>query len=265
MGTHPGLLAFHDWPRRLSKAWRAGGEALGDLVFPWRCAVCEMAVPGLREPFCALCRGVLMARAAEIQRNSCPRCAMPVGPFADLDKGCSECRGRPLGFDAAIAMGYHEGPCRRLCLKLKNEREAWLAPWMSGLLVEARAAELALLPADAWVVPVPLHWLRRLYRGYNQSDALAQSLARRLGLEARRPIRRIKYTERLVGMNLTRRAEIMRGAFEVHARQGPDLKGRTILLVDDVLTTGATTGAAARAMKRAGAKRVVVAVLSRAL
>jgi ComF family protein len=190
---------------------------------------------------------------------------MPVGPFADLDKGCSECRGRPLGFDAAIAMGYHEGPCRRLCLKLKNEREAWLAPWMSGLLAEARGAELALLPADAWVVPVPLHWLRRLYRGYNQSDALAQSLARRLGLEPRRPIRRIKYTERLVGMNLTRRAEIMRGAFEVHARQGPDLKGRTILLVDDVLTTGATTGAAARALKRAGAKRVVVAVLSRAL
>lgn len=265
MGADLGRLGLHDWPRRLSQAWRAGGEAVGDLIFPWRCAVCEAVAPGLREPFCEPCRIALRARAEEVQRASCPRCAMPVGPFADLEKGCSECRGRPLGFDAAIAVSYHEGPWRRLCLKLKSERQAWLAPWMAGMLADARAAELAVLPADAWVVPVPLHWLRRLKRGYNQSDALAESLARRLGLETQRPVRRIKYTEHLVGTSLAKRAEIVRGAFKVDARRAPDLKGRTILLVDDVLTTGATTGAAARVLKRAGAARVVVAVLSRAL
>jgi ComF family protein len=190
---------------------------------------------------------------------------MPVGPFADLEKGCSECRGRPLGFDAAIALGPHEGAWRRLCLRLKSEREAWLAPWLGGLLAEARAADLAPLPADSWVVPVPLHWLRRLYRGYNQADALAHDLAGRLGLEAHRPARRVKRTARLVGKSLEKRARIVRGAFKVDGRRAPDLKGRTILLVDDVLTTGATTGAVARALKRAGAARVVVAVLSRAL
>jgi ComF family protein len=190
---------------------------------------------------------------------------MPVGPFADVEKGCSECRGRPLGFDASIATGYHEGAWRALCVRLKKERAAWLAPWMAGLTAEARAADFALLPADAWIVPVPLHWLRRLERGYNQADALALALARRLDLPARRPIRRVKNTGRLVGLTLTQRAEVVRGAFEVDPRVAPDLKGRTILLVDDVLTTGATTGAAARALKRAGAARVVVAVLSRAL
>lgn len=265
MAATPGLASLRDWPRRLSDAWRSAGEALGDLVFPWRCAVCEEAGPGLREPFCEPCRAALRARAEEVRRASCPRCAMPVGPFADLEKGCSECRGRPLGFDAAVAAGYHEGAWRRLCVKLKGERAAWLAPWMAGLLADARAAELDRLPADAWAVPVPLHWLRRLERGYNQSDALAEALARRLGLEARRPVRRIKYTEHLVGTSLAKRAEIVRGAFEVDARRAPDLKGRTILLVDDVLTTGATAGAVARALKRAGASRVVVAVLSRAL
>jgi ComF family protein len=265
MGAYPGLPAFHDWPCRLSKAWRAGGEALGDLVFPWRCVVCDTAGPGLRSPFCEPCRADLLTRAGEIQRASCPRCAMPVGPFADLKGGCSECRGRPLGFDAAITLGYYEDPWKRLCLRLKQESNAWLAPWAVGLLVEARAAELALTPADAWVVPIPLHWLRRLWRGYNQSDALARGLACRLGLETHQPVRRIRYTKPLGGLNPTQRAETVRGAFEVDARRGPELKGRTILLVDDVLTTGATTGAAARALKRAGAARVVVAVLSRAL
>ena len=265
MGAHLGRPAFHGWSRRLSQAWRAGGEAVGDLVFPWRCAVCEAVGPGLREPFCAPCRAALRTRAEEVRRASCPRCAMPVGPFADLEKGCSECRGRPLGFDSAIAASYHEGAWRRLCLRLKSEREAWLAPWMAGLLADARAEELARLPAGSWVVPVPLHWLRRLVRGYNQSDALAEALARRLGLETQRPVRRIKNTEHLVGTSLAKRAEIVRGAFEVDARRDLDLKGRTILLVDDVLTTGATTGAVARVLKRAGAARVVVAVLSRAL
>ena len=133
----------------------------------------------------------------------------------------------------------------------------------SDLLAEARQAELPRLPRDAWVVPVPLHWWRRLRRGYNQAEALAQGLSRRVDLRVHQPLRRVKAADHLAHKGATERMQAMRGAFR--ARRDHGLKGRTILLVDDILTTGATTGAAARALKQAGARRVVVAVLARTL
>jgi ComF family protein len=152
---------------------------------------------------------------------------------------------------------------RDLCLRLKHERNAWLAPWLSDLLAEARHAELGQLPHDAWIVPVPLHWWRRLRRGYNQADALAYGLARRLELRVHQPLKRIRATDRLAQMGVTERIEALRGAFR--ARRDPGLRGKTVLLIDDILTTGATSGAAARALKQVGAKRVVVAVLARTI
>jgi len=146
---------------------------------------------------------------------------------------------------------------------LKHERNAWLAPWLGNLLADARQSELARLPRDAWIVPVPLHWWRRLQRGYNQAEALAKGLSRSLDLRVRQPLRRIKATDRLAHKTASDRMDAMRQAFR--ARLDPGLKGRTILLVDDILTTGATCGAAARALKQAGAKRVIVAVLARTL
>jgi ComF family protein len=113
----------------------------------------------------------------------------------------------------------------------------------------------------AWIVPVPLHWWRHWRRGFNQAEALARALARRLDLPVRRPLRRIKATEKLAELSPTERARALRGTFR--ARKGPGLAGRTVLLVDDVLTTGANCGAAARALKQAGAARVVVAVIAR--
>jgi predicted amidophosphoribosyltransferase len=147
--------------------------------------------------------------------SSCPRCALPVGPFADLRGGCAACRDRSLGFDSAIALGPYDGALRDLCL-----------------------------------------------RGYNQAEALASGLARRLRRPVRHRLRRVTATERLANKGQTERADIMHGAFR--ARAGGKLTGRTVLLVDDVLTTGATCSAAARALKKAGAARVIVVVIARA-
>lgn len=245
----------------LAGAMASCGHAFEDLFFPWTCALCGSEEPGLRGPFCPRCRAELMDATAPATHPRCPRCALPVGPFADLRGGCSKCRDQSLGFDAALALGTYEGPLRDLCLRLKHERNAWLAPWLCDLLVEARRAELSRLPADAWVVPVPLHWLRRLRRGYNQADALTRGLARRLKLGVHRPLRRIRSTDPLAQKAATERRKAMRGVFR--ARRDPALRGRTVLLVDDIMTTGITSSEAARTLKKAGAKRVVVAVLAR--
>jgi ComF family protein len=114
------------------------------------------------------------------------------------------------------------------------------------------------------VVPIPLHWRRWWARGYNQSDELADALASRLGLRTVRPLRRVRATPKLAGMGRVERARNLRGAFQIRRPWSGRLAGRTILLIDDVLTSGATCGAAARTLKRAGAARVVAVVVGRA-
>jgi ComF family protein len=235
-------------------------RAFDALLFPWSCPVC--GAEGLGSPFCPSCRQGILEQSARAAMSSCPRCALPVGPFADLRGGCAACRDRSLGFDSAIALGPYDGALRDLCLRLKHEQNAWLAPRLSDLVVEARHDAISQLPSDVWIVPVPLHWSRRWRRGYNQAEALASGLARRLRRPVRHRLRRVTATERLANKGQTERADIMRGAFR--ARAGGKLTGRTVLLVDYVLTTGATCSAAARALKKAGAARVIVVVIARA-
>ena len=160
-----------------------------------------------------------------------------------------------------MALGPYDGPIRSLCLDLKREGEAWLGRWAADLVIEAHGEKLKRLGA-ARVVAVPLHWKRRLQRGYDQAEALARPLARGLGLKVERVLKRVKATEKLAELGRTERAGVMKGAFEVVGGKG--FAGETVILVDDILTTGATCGAAARALKRAGARKVVVVVIGRA-
>jgi ComF family protein len=236
------------------------GEALNALVFPWSCPMC--GAEGSGSPFCQSCAQGLLEQSAWAAASACPRCALSVGPFGDLHGGCAACRDHVLGFDAALALGSYDGDLRDLCLQLKHEQNAWIAPWLSDLFVEARHEAINHLSPDAWIVPVPLHWWRRWRRGYNQAEALARGLSRRLDLPIRQPLRRVVATDRLADKGPTERAQVMQGVFRV--RPSRQLAGRTVLLVDDVLTTGATCGAAARALKKAGAARVVVVVIARA-
>ena len=244
------------------RAWLAAGVGTAaSLAFPWECPVCGADDEGRASPFCDACRAELVDAAG----RACERCASPVGPYADVD-GCRECRGRKFGFDGALALGPYQGPLRSVCLMLKREPEAWLGRWLAELLVEARPELKALTggPAGAVVAPVPLHWRRWWSRGYNQADELAGSLSAALGLRLARPLKRVRDTEKLAGLGRVERAETMRGAFRVRRNGADSVRGRTVLLVDDVLTTGSTCGAAARALKAAGAKRVIAVVVGRA-
>ena len=122
-------------------AWsRAGWARWAGRSMPW-CSpgrARSAARRGQGGAFCPSCRGALLERAAKAAASACPRCALPAGPYADLRRGCGDCRGRSLGFEAAIALGPYEGTLRDLCLRMKHDRDAWLAPWLCDLWVEAR-------------------------------------------------------------------------------------------------------------------------------
>jgi ComF family protein len=239
---------------RLIRRWSSAClGALGGLAFPLECVLCG----GEGGPICDGCRGELVGGAGA----ACRRCARPLGPWESDEGGCVECRGRALGFDGAIALGPYRGPIRHLCLRLKRRRDAWLAAWVAEVLVAARGERLR-EHTGARVAAVPLHWSRLWRRGYDQADALARQVARRLGLRRVHPLQRVRATPPLRHLGRVERAEVLRGAFR--ARGGAAIAGRTVLLVDDILTTGATCGAAARALKRAGAARVVAVVVGRA-
>ncbi len=242
--------------RRLATFGRDLAQGALALCYPGVCAACGRALPPEEIPFCKPCRTTLTSD----DRPTCPRCASTVGAFTDLADGCPLCRDKAYHFEGALRLGPYDGLLRELVLRMKHASGEGLAELVGDLWAGHAAARLQQVGADV-VVPVPLHWWRRLQRGYNQSEALAQSLAAHLRLPCRpRWLRRFRYTPRQTLQTPAARWDNVRGVFA--ARPRAELKGKTVLLVDDVLTTGSTASEAARALRGAGAKRVVVAVLA---
>jgi ComF family protein len=168
-----------------------------------------------------------------------------------------------LGFAEVVTLGAYEEPLRSLCVGLKRETGAWMADWLADLLVEVEGPRLSALGASG-VTAVPLHWRRRFRRRYNQSSLLAVRLARRLGLPVGSWLRRREGGGVLAGCSPTERFDRMKQAFAPRLWPKPRLDGQTILLVDDILTTGATCGAAARVLRSLGASRVIAVAIARA-
>lgn len=219
-------------------------ESLLRLVYPPRCAGCRGATE--REPFCPACAEALLDVPP-----GCARCGQP-GP----DDPCGACRADPPDFDAVRAGGLLGGPLADAIHAFKyGDRAALARPlgaWLAG-----RAA----LPSGARVLPIPLARRRRIARGYDQAFLLANALGRAAGL---RPLHaalfRVRETPPQVGRGRAARARNVVGAFVAT----PAVNGRDLVLVDDVVTTGATAAAAARALKAAGARTVTVVALARA-
>jgi ComF family protein len=228
-----------------------------ELLYPARCLLCHELRGPEHAPFCAACWQALFTDSLPC----CPRCAATVGPFAAHDGRCVHCRHEALPFDAVVRLGAYEGRLRDVVLRLKHRSGEGLAEVLGQRWGAEQRARLAGLGADR-VVPVPLHWWRRWRRGYNQAAALAYGLGQALDLPCQRWwLRRVRPTPPQTSQSGAARLDNVRGAFQ--ARRGATLRGRTVLLVDDVMTTGATVTEAARALRDAGAARVVVAVLAR--
>lgn len=165
------------------------------------------------------------------------------------------CRSGRRGFDEAFCYGAYEGTLRKLIHLFKYSGMRGLAQPLGALLADA-------LPRDRQfdlVTAVPLHWWRQWLRGFNQSELLSKAIARARGIPAKQVLRRGSATRAQAGLSNAQRRENVAGAFRARRR----VAGLRILLIDDVMTTGATAGACARALKKAGARSVAVLALAR--
>jgi ComF family protein len=226
--------------------------SLADILFPPRCSACRDMLPSADEAsvsgsLCAVCEITL-----EPITEACRRCGLP-GPDADA---CASCEAEPPGFDSASAALLYGGAISDVLHRYKYEDHPELARPLADWIVGMK-----LPPADV-VVPVPLHASRRRERTYDQALYLARrvAVARSLPCEPGL-LTRLRATARQVGQHRNERLANIRGAFVA----SPRVAGRSVLLVDDVVTTGATASECARALKTAGAVRVHVASVARAV
>ena len=239
---------------------RRAGRAGVNLLFPPQCASCQEEISAVGDgPL--LCDRCLLQFAPDV-RPRCGRCGQLVPEGFETDESCSGCRGRRLRFDSVTTLGAYEGELRSAVLHMKRAAFDPLAMALGGLLADRLAKPLAVLQPDL-IVPVPMFWFRRMRRGTNSPEMLAQRLAARLSLPTRRRLRRTRHTQPQAGLSAPQRRKNVRGAFR--SRRGRRLDDMRVLLVDDVLSTGATCSEAARALRHSGAARVDVVVVARAI
>ena len=245
-------------------------ESLLAVVFPSPCVLCGQELTGkLLGGACRECLSTLEPYAGSL----CARCGLPLAARIALPGYlCADCRRGEPHFDAARSYGIYAGTLRAAVLKLKFHRRERLGLELGELLIEPwRALEpAAAIDGTVLIVPVPLHTQRERERGYNQARLLAEGFRRamrlrngaaRLKLEGRCLVRR-RPTAPQSGLSLDARDENVRGAFEVAATAR--VQHADVILVDDVMTTGATASACAAVLKRGGARRVVVLTVARA-
>lgn len=217
---------------------------LSDLALPPACEVCGGSAGELRW----ICPTCLAALEKLEQAPACPRCAFPLVLHGDP---CPRCRGRGFGRIKHIGrLGVFDAPLRELVHRMKYHRRWGLCADLADRLLARSDIRDLLVSADV-VVPVPLHWRRSVSRGFNQAELLADQLTRHTNRYVVDALRRRRSTPSQTSQgSLSARIRNVRDAFELH--RPLTVAGKRVLLVDDVMTTGATLREAARALLPAG-------------
>ena len=248
----------------MKSAVKAASSSLFSILFPSDCRICSAPLTNIASlPVCEPCLGKIVP----LEGSLCRICGEKL--FHNVPEGedgalCGMCRRAAPRFRRAVAYGAYEGELRDLIhlFKYKGTRPA--GKLLGGLLNQAVTAMA--LPDSLIVVPVPLWSGKRSARGFNQAEAIARTF---MGFQTSRSIQldtsilvRTRETASQTGLTRHQRRANVRGAFAV--RGAEKVKGRTILIVDDVMTTGTTADECARVLRRAGAKDVFVATVARA-
>ncbi|HEX8166176.1 MAG TPA: ComF family protein [Beijerinckiaceae bacterium] len=244
------------WLARAAGLGRAAARAALGMLYPPTCIGCGGAT-GEAHGLCARCWSGIRF----IERPWCERLGTPFAADLGVPLLSPAAIADPPVFERARAVACHDGVARKLVHRLKYGDRLELARALGGMMARSGAELLA--DADV-IVPVPLHRGRLWRRRFNQAAALADAVARESGVPCD-PflLARVKATAPQVGLTKAQRGENLQGAFRAPPEARPRLQGRRVLLVDDVLTTGATANAAARALLRGGAKAVDVLAFAR--
>ena len=236
---------------------------LRDRLFPPRCGGCGRPVnPGKTVEFCEHC----LNNMPWIVKPFCLKCGKDFIP-SNIDDAkrfslriCASCRMKKPAFNCGRSAFRYEGVARQAVQSLKFRGRKTLAKSFAILLEKRLIDEPGFLEGVDLIIPVPLHQARRRERGFNQSTLVARELSKRLELPfSETALQRCRNTRPQVGLSATERADNIRGAFQANGK----VLGKVILLIDDVMTTGATASACSRALRVAGATETRVLTLAR--
>lgn len=257
-------------PRRIdvtvSRPLTLLGRAAFRFVFPPSCPMCHRDVE-LHErddrgrPIAPVLCGPCSENMLPPPSRRCPRCGLPVGPHARTEEGCPHCRSQKVRFQGVVRAGLYDGSLRSACIRAKSATQSPLAAALANFLWLQECQEFDSASVDL-VVPVPRHWTKHLMLPHHAAETISRVLARRLGKPLELGLlRKIKWTPDQSDLTASHRKLNLKDAFAVWPRRRL-FAGKSVLLVDDILTTGTTANECSRALLQAGAAKVVVAVIA---
>ena len=243
------------WPGIVQRAI----GSVTDVVYPAVCAFCSSELDGAFESdavrLCSACRSCF-----ESEHEACFRCGMPVGPHVNPTDGCFRCSSRDFRFKRVFRIGIYQDEMRRACIRAKSPGAEPLASALGGLLHQTHQDAISEFSLDS-VVVVPQHWVHRVTRPHHSAETIAEVMAERIGIPFSRNL--LRKSKRTPDQSVLPRAQRLKNLHKVFTvPRGVDLKRQSILLVDDILTTGTTANECSRTLRAAGAESVFVAVLA---
>jgi ComF family protein len=237
---------------KLSEVAAEFKENILRLIYPRRCIFCNQIINIEDKAYlCSECANSV----DKISGNACEMCGRPI----EYAGRCRQCNSVKHRYDAGFALYLYKDKVRLAIHRMKYGKKGGYCRFLGYSMAEY--ADKVNVPRVDYVCPVPIHWRREHNRGYNQSELLARSYADKRGQQLELLLKRVVYTKPQSALKRAERAKNIKNVFEL--RKGcPDLKGKSVLLIDDIFTTGSTVDECTRVLKKHGAKSVYVYCLS---
>ena len=236
---------------------------LANLLYPPACLLCHAPTPtawGTQALGVGLICGTCVKAMPRSEPPVCVQCGLGLPGAFDAVMPCATCRKNPPTFEQARAPWRYAGPVQEAIRQFKYHRRWRIGKWLAEEMARVARSSFP-LDEEALVASVPLHWIKRRLKGFNPAEDLARVVAHTLEKPYDpRALRRIRWTPTQTRLSSAQRIRNVRGAFASNDRS---IRNRTVLLIDDVLTSGATANACAAALKEAGARRVLILTAAR--